>query len=219
MKKFLVLAALAGVLVASVANAQSRVGYAWVFEDVGFRTSRAAYAAPGFVDSMEFNRIGVGGTTMPVANAETTTVVSTANWVFRTWTAADSVSNMSVFIHDAGNTNSNVDSLHLAIQVSVDGSHWVYVNQVKDAAGANPITATSPAVNSWPLLNTAGSTTSTPKVFHIKFPAAFVSGRQYPDQGNAMQWPLIRFIIVNKTAGSYQHNFKMKVGHWTAKAD
>ena len=220
------LVVLAAVALASPAFAVSKSGPYLRTDQLTWRVHKAAFlagyqqdAVGGYLDSVAFNRIGVGGATMGVANAETTTAISTMGWTTppSAATTIDSLEFARVNITDSGSTASAVDSLYLAMQVSTDGKNWIYVNQVKDASGANPITASSPAVNSFPLLNLAGATTSTPKLFSFGFSTG-IRGAQYADKFNWFHFPLARFILVNKTVGSYIHNFNISVTHWAADA-
>lgn len=200
------------------ASAQSFATGSWQVDNLQFRTNRAAYPAPGYVDSVSFSRASATGTTITVAFAETTTAISTSGWAIPAASGVlpDSVAVMCLFLSDAGSTSSAVDSVTVGMQVSVDGSNWVYVNQVANAAGRNFLTQDSPAVSAWPIPNAAGATTSTPKVFHKKWVKAAAAGAQYPDQSNFWLWPYIRFIILNDNSGGVTTNLKASVGHWSA---
>lgn len=209
------------------------------FADVGWRTTElgwrfhridgtsAAYSFKRadvigpYADSVAFNRVGSGGTTMSVANAETSTVISTEGWAYQNRSAvADSPVVARVFIYDAGSTAASVDSLYLAVQASPDGYHWVYMSQVVGVVGTNPVTNSTPAVSAIPLLNSAGTTTSTPKVFTFAFNSyPLGSGSNFPDRSNITTWPYLRFIVCNKLVGGVQHNLKIKVRHLSATCE
>lgn len=224
MKRFIMAALLvvAGLGMASNALAQTYGGSPHlVSEQLPWRQAKVNTAL-GYIDSLAFNRIGVGGATMPAANAETTVAIPTRGWAVPfsgITTVGDSCTIFNVIFSDAGATNANVDSIHVAIQVSSDNLNWVYVGQVLSQVGINPILAASPAVSSFALANIAGTTTTTPKVFAWRAPGTGLSSGILPDKFSLMRWPLIRFIVVNKTVGSYQHNLQCVVQHWSVLAN
>ena len=81
------LVVLAAVALASPAFAVSKSGPYLRTDQLTWRVHKAAFlagyqqdAVGGYLDSVAFNRIGVGGATMGVANAETTTAISTLGW-------------------------------------------------------------------------------------------------------------------------------------------
>jgi hypothetical protein len=209
-------------LTATAAIAGTAGGYPHLItESVPWRFS--AVSPQGYVDSIAFNRIGLGGATMPVANAETTTVVTTKGWWFpanpSTVSPSDSSLTVMVTVSDAGATSASVDSVYLAVQVSPDGKNWLYVGQVVSQIGLNPITAASPAVSSFPLANAAGTTTATPKVFTFRFHAAAAGSSIIADKFSFWKYQAMRFILVNKTVGSLQHNLRCYVTHWDTSND
>lgn len=158
------------------------------------------------IDSMAFRRLGATGTTLAAAQAETTTAISTAGWA-RPGAGAAAGDTMLVFRvtftdgtpYVGSGTFANDDSLIVGVQVSANGRNWNYVNPVKDVAGANPITATSPAVAGFPVLESGGDGAT----FSLGFSAG-ICGLNLPDRYNCWQWPLMRFIVVNAHAATYQ---------------
>ena len=232
MKRFLMAAGLAILFVAG------SVGSVWAqglleggmhlqFDQGGWRFHRLAYSSTGntdavgwYSDSVAFNRVGAGGATMSVANAETSTVFLTKGWTIPSYVSlVDTSLTARVAVWDAGASDASIDSLQLAIQVSFDQKNWLYVSQITGTSAAiNPITATSPQISSFTLLNLAGATTTTPKVFSIFFGNGVASGL-YPSRYNWWQYPAVRFILLNKTVGAVQHNFNIGVEHWTTNAN
>jgi hypothetical protein len=193
----------------------------WRFHQIAgtsaaYSFARADYTGP-YADSLEFHRVGSGGATMSVANAETSTVFSNIGNppAPHSWGINDTTTIFRVIISDAGETATSVDSLLLAAQVSADGRNWVYVNPLLGVAGVNPITATSVRESGFQLLNTAGATTSVPKVFQWSVGKLTTgTGAMYPDRNNFITWPYIRFILMNKTVGAVIHNFTIRVQHF-----
>ena len=208
----------------TVASAQSLTAPSWVVEPLMFRTNAAANPAPGYVDSVSFNRLNhvSSATVLSVACAETTTAISTNGWALPPsgGVLPDSVATCVLFLSDGGSSATLTDSVYVSVQVSADGSNWLYVNPVANVAGVNILTTTTTQVAGWPIPNAAGATTTTPKVFMKKWVKAAAGGAQYPDMANFYMWPLIRFIVVNdvSSGAAVRVNLKASVGHWSALA-
>jgi len=166
------------------------------------------------VDSMAFHRLGATGSTQAVAQAETTTAISTNGWAKPgDGNGIDSVMVFRVTFNDgtpftAAGTFGNDDSLIVGVQVSENGRNWNYVNPVKDVVGANPVTATAPAVAGFPLLESGGDGAT----FSLAFNSG-IGGANLPDRYNCWQWPFIRFVAVNGHAATYQ-SLTCSVTHW-----
>jgi hypothetical protein len=169
-------------------------------------------AVGSYVDSMSFNRLGATGTTIAVAQAETTCAILTDGWAKPgIGTAVDSCWMFRVTFADAGQHGAG-DSILVATQVSPDGKTWAYVNQIAGAAGINPLTSNVVADQSAVLFKLGGG------IMFSMAGVAGIGGITYPDRYNCWQWPAIRFIVINEHAATV-HNLNCTISHWVESGD
>lgn len=207
MKRFIASALLATVALALLASVASAVHWA-APDQLVFRTHKVtagtgetlkdSYLTWGTsclacaVDSLYFTRLNTAGTTHGVAQWDTTLAVNTAGWAIpQTSGVADSSVVAKLVVYAAGAAHGVSDSVHVGIQVSVDGVTWNYVNPIKDVAGANPITAVAAAVAGFGVPELGGDGDN----YTLMFRAGGGLSGSLPDRYNFWSWPLIRFVI------------------------